>query len=250
MPPVQHSPAERREKSTSLLQQPHGTTDPTGCSPLLAGPHSCPQTPNGSRQSPLAPGAVLGAGASLVAHGRAGGGDQHPAGITRSQRSPGPGLRCQLHPAPRGPPTHSSSSSSTQPGSGGKAALAAASGKGEEGLSPPCHPPPRLSERKVPRTPAAGAGKVSACHRHNQRDGNHPRQARVTSHPWERCRRGVGAVTASHGANRADEGHLQKSTGLAALSTRKRRRGEESPAKARPPISVPRLGSGRLSRPG
>lgn len=179
------------------------------------------------------------------------GGDQHPAGITRSQRSPGPGLRCQLHPAPRGPPTHSSSSSSsTQPGSGGKAALAAASGKGEEGLSPPCHPPPRLSERKVPRTPAAGAGKVSACHRHNQRDGNHPRQARVTSHPWERCRRGVGAVTASHGANRADEGHLQKSTGLAALSTRKRRRGEESPAKARPPISVPRLGSGRLSRPG
>lgn len=139
--------------------------------------------------------------------------------ITRSRCSPGPGLRCQLHPAPQGPPTRSnSSSSSTQPGLGGGATLAAASGKGEEGLSPPCHPPPHLSKRKVPRTPAAGAGKVSACHRQNQRDGNHPRQARVTSHPWECCRRGVGAVTASHGANRADEGHLQKSTRLAAPS--------------------------------
>lgn len=139
-----------------------------------------------------------------------------PSGITRSQRAPGPGLRRQLHPAPRGPPTRSSSGSSTQPGLGGRAALAAASGEGEEGLSPPCHPPPRLSERKVPRSPADGAGKVSACHRQNRMDGNHLRPARVTSHPGERCRRGVGAVTASHGANRADEGHSQKSTGLAA----------------------------------
>ena len=147
---------------------------------------------------------------------------QHPRGST------GPGCRTPLlpptlaqgaaasapwaSPAPcaplsaTGPPTRSSSSSA-EPGLGGRAALAAASGKGEEGSSPPRHPPPRLRQRKVPRSPAAGAGNGAACRRQTRRDGNHPRQARVTSHPWERCRRRVPPPpTAQPGGRRAGAG--------------------------------------------
>lgn len=145
-------------------------------------------------------------------------------GITCSQHSPSPRHCHQLHPVPQGPPTHhSSSGSSTETGLGGRATLAAASGKGEEGSSPPCHPPLHTSERKVPRTPTAGAGKVSACHRQNQSAGNHPRRARVTSHPWERCRRGVRAVTVASGLSPlprhkpGGEGHQPKSHRLAVV---------------------------------